>query len=147
MEAPGNGLLISLEKTTSEQLTVKQGVPQESFLGPVLFLLFVNHMPLHVQKSTMDIYANWKTIQYLNQTLTLDLSEVERWARESKIHMNMQKTRALLVTGKYLWKCIVQDSGKLEVKMHNAEIENTGNHKILGMTIDEDLTYEVHVDD
>ena len=78
MEAPGNGLLISLEKTTSEQLTVKQGVPQESFLGPVLFLLFVNHMPLHVQKSTMDIYAddttwssssNWKTIQSLNQTL------------------------------------------------------------------------------
>ena len=104
-------------------------------------------MPLHIQKSTMDIYANWKTIQYLNQTLTLDLSEVERWARESKIHMNMQKTRALLVTGKYLWKCIVQDSGKLEIKMHNAEIENIGNHKILGMTIDEDLTYQVHVEE
>ena len=41
---------------------------------------------------------------------------------------------------------MVQDTGKLEVKMDNAEIEQVANHKILGMTIDEHLTYEVHVD-
>ena len=100
---------ISLGKTTSKQLTVKQGVPQGSILGLVLFLLFVNDMPLHVQKSTMDIYAddttlslssNWKTLPLLNQSLSQDLSEVERWARENKMYMNMQKTKALLVTGK-----------------------------------------------
>ena len=56
-------LSISLGKTTSEQLTVKQGVPQGSILGPVLkFLLFVNDMPLHVQKSTMNIYADDTTL-------------------------------------------------------------------------------------
>ena len=95
---------VSLGETTSEQLTVKQDVPQGSILGPVLFLLFVNDMLLHVQKSTIDIYAddttlslssNWKTTQSLNQTLTLDLSEVERWARENKIYMNMQKNKSL----------------------------------------------------
>ena len=55
---------ISLGKTTSEQLTVKQGVPQGSIsLGPVLkFLLFVNDVPLHVQKSTMNIYADDTTL-------------------------------------------------------------------------------------
>ena len=61
---------ISLGKTTSKQLTVKQGVPLGSILSPVLFLLFVNDMPLHVQKSAMDIYAdditllssNWKPL-------------------------------------------------------------------------------------
>ena len=147
---------ISLGKTTSEQLTVKQGVPQGSILGPVLFLLLVNDMPLHVQKSTMDIYAddttlssssNWKTIQSLNQALSLDLCKVERWASENKMYMNMQKTKALLVAGKRLRKRIVQDSGKLEVKTDNAEIVNVKNHKLLGMIIDEDLTYEAHVDE
>ena len=146
---------ILLGKTTSEQLTVKQGVPQGSILGPVLFLLFVNDMPLHVQKSTMDIYAddttlssssNWKTIQSLNQALSLDLCKVERWASENKMYMNMQKTKALLVTGKRLRKRIVQDSGNLEVKTDYAEIVNVKNHKLLGMIIDEDLTYEAHVD-
>ena len=89
---------ISLGKTTSKQLTVKQGLPQGSILGPVLFLLFVNDMPLHFQKSTMDIYAddtnlslssNWKTLPLLNQSLSQDLSEVERWARENKMYLNM----------------------------------------------------------
>ena len=82
----------------------------------VYFLLFVNDMPLHVQKSTMDIYAddtnlslssNWKTLPLLNQSLSQDLSEKERWARENKMYMNMQKTKALLVTGKRLRKRMV----------------------------------------
>jgi len=75
-----------------------------------------------------------------------DLSVVKRWARDDKMYMNMQRTKALLVTGKRLRKRIVQDSGKLVVKRDNAEIENV-NHKLLGMIIDEDLTYEVHVDE
>ena len=49
---------ITLGKVKPEQLSVKQGVPQGLILGPVLFLLFVNDMPLHVHKSTVDIYAD-----------------------------------------------------------------------------------------
>ena len=57
-----------------------------------------------------------------------------------------KKTKALLVTGKRLRKRMVQDTGKMGVKTDNAEIEQVANHKLLGMIIDEDLTYEVHVD-
>ena len=53
---------ITLGKVKSEQLTVKQGVPQESILGPVLFVLFINNIPFYVHKSTMDIYADDSTL-------------------------------------------------------------------------------------
>ena len=43
------------------------------------------------------------------------------------MYMNIQKTNALLVTGKRLRKPIVQDPGKLEVKTENAEIKNIVN--------------------
>ena len=48
--------------------------------------------------------------------------------------------------GTHLRKRMVQDTGKLRVKTDNAEIEQVANHKLLDMIIDEDLTYEVHVD-
>jgi len=60
--------------------------------------------------------------------------------------MNMQKIKALLVTGKRLRKRMVQDTEKPEAKTDNAEIEQVANHELLGMIIDEYLTCEVHVD-
>ena len=60
----------------------------------------------------------------------------------------MKKTKALLVMGERLRKRMTQDIGRLEVKMENAEIvQQVANHKFLDMIIDEDLTYEMHMDD
>ena len=47
---------------TSSMQTVKSGVPQGSVLGPVLFLLFVNDMPLFITEAYVDIYADDTTV-------------------------------------------------------------------------------------
>ena len=83
--------------------------------------------------------SNWKTISSLNQTLSDDLAVIERWARGNKMYVNRQKTKALLVMGKHLWRRMDQDSGKLEVVTGTAEIEQVVSHKPLGLIIDDEL--------
>ena len=73
---------------------IRQGVPQGSVLGPVLFLLFVNDIPLHLSGSSVDIYADDTTvmasahfsdIQSLTRRLDSDLDAVNEWASNNRM--------------------------------------------------------------
>ena len=47
-----------LGATSSPLLTVTSGVPQESILGPMLFLLYVNSLPDAVRSSQIAAFAD-----------------------------------------------------------------------------------------
>ena len=80
---------VTIDGKRSDSLMIRQGVPQGSVLGPVLFLLFVNDIPLHLSGSSVDIYANDATvmasahfsdIQSLTRRLDSDFDAVNEWA-------------------------------------------------------------------
>ena len=49
-------------------------------------------MDIYADDTTLSLSSNWRTVQSLNKTLTLDLSEVERWAEEKKIEYAKNKS-------------------------------------------------------
>ena len=63
------------------------------------------------------------------------------------MYINTQKTKVLLVTAKLLRRRMDQDPGKLEVVTDTAEIEQVASHKLFGLIIDKNLTYEINFDE
>ena len=54
--------LVQIDNVRSSFELIKTGVPQGSQLGPLLFLLFKNDLPLYLYHSSTDMYADDSTL-------------------------------------------------------------------------------------
>ena len=100
--------LVAVGGCVSDLAHMKNGVPQGSILGLLLFTVFINDLPLHVRNSEIDVYAHDTTITSsadcenmgrLQDSLNASVSEVVNWAIANKLPLNEKKTKVLLVKG------------------------------------------------
>ena len=54
--------LVKLGDKQSSVTIVRHGIPQGSILGPLLFIVFINDLPLYVTSSRIDLYADDTTL-------------------------------------------------------------------------------------
>ena len=97
---------VSLNNTLSDPSEVIYGVLQGSILGPLLFLLFINDLPLFLEnKSTfVDLYADDTTVYYIDQDksalerhLQSSLDSLQKWCRQNGMVLNNEKTKVMLI--------------------------------------------------
>ena len=83
---------VPMNNNCSSSEPIKYGVPQGSILGPLMFLIFINDLPLVLKDNvtSTDLYADDTTIyaiqsdmQTLQQNLQKSLSLLNKWCREN----------------------------------------------------------------
>ena len=119
------------------------GVPQGSVLGPILFNIYLNDLLWFVNEGEVcnfaddtTFYCCNKDLKILLENLELDSSKAIEWFKMNYMKLNTDKCK-LIVAG--------QKDHTVKVKVGDSNIDEQEWVKLLGVKIDNKLTFKIHL--
>ena len=136
--------IVTVEGVNSEPGILECGVPQGSILGPILFLCYVNDMPISL-KCKLLLYADDSALlvpgtdpKIIAETLSKELNSCHRWLVDNKLSLHLGKTESIIFGTKR--KLALIDN--FQVKCDNVIIKSVEHVQYLGITLDNNLSGE-----
>ena len=146
----GRQQFVHINNVSSDPGYVTCGVPQGSILGPLLFLIYVNDMPISLDSECkLILYADDSAILFshkdphvISQKLENTLDMCSQWLVDNKLSLHLGKTECVLFGPKRKLK----DHSDFCVQYKGHCIKSTNKVKYLGVIIDNSLSGDSTVD-
>jgi len=140
--------------TTSSTVYIVRSVPQGSFLGPRLFILYTtdladvtkNHgVTLHAFADDTQLYLHCRHDDMASTALQLErlLSDVGHWMSANRLKLNADKTKLLWAGSRHC--CLTLGNRGPKLELGDDTIVPTNDVKVLGVTLSSDLTMDKHI--
>ena len=138
---------VKIGNIKSEWGEINKGVPQSSILGPLIFNIFLNDLFYFVKEGNMYNYADdnsisvsHKELTNLSRQLQTEAEVTVQWFFDNALEANPTKFQGLLLKGN-------KQASEFSVSIRGQDIEFSKSITALGICIDENLTFDEHVND
>ena len=133
--------------------SIRYRVLQGSCLGPLLFLMHVNYLPLVLDNAKVTMYADDTSICYssksvdaINSAINDDFSNLQLWLEGNMLSLNVAKTQAMLIgSGAKLKNICNSDSINPKFVIDDDVLPMINEAKYLGIQIDKTLNWREHI--
>ncbi|KAK3857056.1 hypothetical protein Pcinc_036668 [Petrolisthes cinctipes] len=145
---------VSVSGVFSASRPVLSGVPQGSVLGPLLFLIYINHIPSYIRSKCKffadDLKLYMKIRHNATHPLAVDLSSLQkdidnisRVAASWGLNFNPNKCVVIRCQrGSVDWTAV----GSLQhYHLDNSDLSLADNHRDLGILVDNTLKFHAHI--
>lgn len=137
---------VEFNNAISSKRLITTGVPQGSILGPLLFLIYINDLPLVSDLFNMLMYADDTTLYCnINQetsdvVINSELEKVTTWLSSNKLSLNIKKSKFMV------FHTAQRHVNYPLIQINNCNIERVTNFNFLGLILSADLKWNLHVD-
>ena len=126
---------------------LKFGIPQDSCLGPLLFLLYVNDFENCLEYMTPNMYADDTCVTIASENLNdlvrdvkNELENISNWMRINKLNLNVSKSEFMVVGHRRKLNKVGNEVSN--IVLNNEVIKRVAKIKYLGININESLNWE-----